>query len=230
MTAWSDGLVARLSEAFADEADPERAAHQSAYLRGQYEFFGLAAPRHKAVLADALRTLDRPALADLDAFARAAYRKPQREWHYAAVKTLRRNARVLDPTAVPLVHHLVTTHSWWDTVDEIASHLAGTLVDRHPETAQVMDEWVASDDMWLARTAILHQLRFKHETDVDRLFGYCLARADEADFFYRKAIGWALRQYARTDPDAVRRFCTEHETRLSRLSLAEARKHLGDGS
>lgn len=226
MTAWSDALVDRLAPSFAAAADPERAAQQAAYLRDQFPFFGIGAPDHKALLSDALRGLGGPTLDDIDAFARAAYAKPEREWHYAAVKTARRHARLLDPSAVPLVHELVVTHSWWDTVDEIASHLAGTLVERHPETVSVMDEWAASDHMWLARTAILHQLRFKQRTDVDRLFRYCLDRADEPDFFYRKAIGWALRQFARTDPDAVREFCEANQHRLSKLSLTEAQKNL----
>ena len=226
MTVWADSVVEKLAVGFRAEADEKRAAEQAAYLRDQFVFFGLGAAQRKELLSSALRSVGRPALDDLDAFARAAYREDEREWHYAAVKTLRRHAKLLEPRSVPLLHHMVVTHSWWDTVDEIASHLAGTLVERHPETVEVMDEWVMSDDMWLARTAILHQLRFKDGTDADRLFRYCLARADEADFFYRKAIGWALRQYARTEPEAVREFCVSHEDRLSSLSLSEARKHL----
>lgn len=226
MTAWSAALVESLAEAFPLAADPERAEQQSAYLRGQFVFFGIGAPRHKAIMSAALRSLDRPTLADVEAFARAGYARDEREWHYAAVKTARRHAKLLEPSAVPLVHHLVVTHSWWDTVDEIASHLAGTLVERHPSTVEVMDEWAMSEHMWLARTAILHQLRFKERTDTDRLFDYCSARADERDFFYRKAIGWALRQYARTDPDAVREFCGANQHRLSTLSLTEAQKNL----
>lgn len=226
MTVWSDALVANLSPALRAAADPERAAQQSAYLRGQFAFFGITAPQHKVLLAHALRPLGRPAPVDLYGFARAAYAMDEREWHYAAVKTVRRYARLLEPSAVPVIHHMVVTHSWWDTVDEIASHLAGTLVERHPATVEVMDEWARSDHMWLARTAILHQLRFKETTDVDRLFDYCLVRAAEPDFFYRKAIGWALRQYARTDADAVREFCEANQHRLSKLSLTEAQKNL----
>ena len=226
MTAWSDALGRRLAASFETAADPERAQQQAAYLRDQFVFFGIGAPDHKALVSAALRDLGRPALVDIESFARVAYGQSEREWHYAAVKVTRRHAKLLEPTSVPLVHHLVVTHSWWDTVDEIASHLAGTLVERHPETVAVMDEWAASDHMWLARTAILHQLRFKDRTDVDRLFRYCLDRADEPDFFYRKAIGWALRQFARTDPDAVREFCAANQHRLSNLSLSEAQKNL----
>ena len=106
------------------------------------------------------------------------------------------------------------------------------LID--PEAKSVMDDWIeagrdtqAGDgEMWLARAAIIHQLRFGDSTDTNRLFGYCLRRADDSDFFIRKAIGWALRQYARTDPEAVRTFVDQHRDELSPLSVREATKHL----
>ena len=89
-----------------------------------------------------------------------------------------------------------------------------------------MDAWSADDDMWLIRTAILHQLHYGDQTDTTRLFDYCTRQAGHPDFFVRKAIGWALRQYARTDPDAVRAYVGAHRDRLSPLSIREATKHL----
>ena len=121
---------------------------------------------------------------------------------------------------------LITTNSWWDTVDALAVHVVGTMVHRHRELAAVMDRWIDADDFWLARTAILHQLRWKSDTDTSRLFTYALRRAADNEFFIRKAIGWALRVYATTDPDAVRTFVDRHEDTLSALTQREARKHL----
>ena len=89
-----------------------------------------------------------------------------------------------------------------------------------------MDEWIDDEDMWVARVAILHQLRFGERTDEGRLFDYSLRRAADSEFFIRKAIGWALRQYARTNPDAVRAFVDEHGARFAGLTLREATKHL----
>ncbi len=227
MTRWSDEMLERLRPAFREAADPERAVPMAKYMRDQFPFLGIPAPEHKRLLSAVTRSVGvRPDEADLDAFARGCYREAEREFHYAAVATLRSRSTTLTADSIPLVHHLVVTHSWWDTVDAIASHLAGGIVARHPRTVEVMDCWATSENMWLARTAILHQLRFGAETDAERLFRYCLARADEADFFYRKAIGWALREYARTDPEAVRRFCDRHQAELSALSLREARKKL----
>ena len=230
MTAWSDHLFADVAQRLEALADPERAGPMAAYLRDQYPLLGVASADRKRQLREAMRETTqehgRPIGADVEAFARRCYDQAEREYHYVGVGLARSQQKLLGPEHVDLLHHLVVTHSWWDTVDELAAHVAGGIVSRHREVAEVMDQWVESDDMWVARTAILHQLRFKGDTDVDRLFRYCLLRAGEADFFYRKAIGWALRQYARTDPDAVRRFCADHADELSPLSLREATKHL----
>jgi 3-methyladenine DNA glycosylase AlkD len=109
-------------------------------------------------------------------------------------------------------------------VDALAARVIGPIVARHPAAVSTMDAWLADDDMWLARTAILYQLTYAERTDADRLFRYCLARAGHRDFFIRKAIGWALRQYAKTDPAAVRSFVTAHASQLSPLSRREALK------
>jgi 3-methyladenine DNA glycosylase AlkD len=99
-------------------------------------------------------------------------------------------------------------------------------VAAHPEAVATMEDWLVDENMWLARTAIIHQLTYKGRTDTARLFRYCLARADHKDFFIRKAIGWALRQYAWTDPAAVREFVHAHAAELSPLSVREATKNL----
>ena len=219
-------MVDALERHFVAQADPERAAQMATYMRDQFPFYGIgAADRkdiHRQVWGEFALPVDEPSLAG---FARHCYGRPEREWHYTAVAALRRNKHNLTPVFLPLLHELVTTHSWWDTVDEIAAHLVGAVVARHPETTAVMDEWVRSDDMWVARTAILHQLTYKHTTDQERLFAYCDLCLDETDFFYRKAIGWALRQYARENPDAVWRYCDTRAERMAPLTRREATKH-----
>lgn len=123
----------------------------------------------------------------------------------------------------------MTAKSWWDTVDELATHVAGPLVAAHPELRSVMDRWVTSESIWLARVAILHQERWKERTDADLLFTYCLRRAGEREFFIRKAIGWALRSYARTAPEAVAGFLAAHGDELSGLSPREAERGVAMG-
>ena len=119
---------------------------------------------------------------------------------------------------------MITTKSWWDTVDELADHVVGAIVHAHPSQRAVMDRWLVDDDFWLARTAILHQLDWKDDTDADWLFAACVRRAGDKEFFIRKAIGWALRSYSYVDPVAVERFVTDHAGELSGLSRREGLK------
>ena len=126
-----------------------------------------------------------------------------------------------------MTRHLVTTVPWWDTIDLLAAHVVGALVAADPALAAEMDRWSADDDLWLVRTALLHQLRYKERTDTDRLFHYCLRQSGHPDFFVRKAIGWALREYAKTDPGAVRDFLAREGDRFAPLSVREALKNIG---
>jgi 3-methyladenine DNA glycosylase AlkD len=128
---------------------------------------------------------------------------------------------------IETVRSLVVSKSWWDTVDTLAAHTAGPLVAAHPGLLSTMDAWITDEHMWLVRTAILHQLTYKTRTDAGRLFRYCAAQASHRDFFIRKAIGWALREYSRTDPTAVRSFVDSHRDTLSPLSVREALKRVG---
>ena len=113
-----------------------------------------------------------------------------------------------------------------EILDALASHGVGTVARNHAVCADAMDEWIADHDIWVARTAILHQLRWKADTDEDRLYRFVLARAGEAEFFIRKACGWALREYAKVAPDSVRQFVADHEDELSTLTRREALKNV----
>lgn len=116
------------------------------------------------------------------------------------------------------------TRSWWDTVDTLAKAV-GDLVRAHPELVADMDRWVLDDDLWVVRVALLHQLGAGAAADGDRLVRYCALHTEDPRFFIRKAVGWALRDHARTDPDGVRAFVAAHPE-LSGLSRREALKHL----
>lgn len=227
MSTWETDSIEALRRHFEAMADPERAEQMAAYMRNWFPFYGIGAGDRKVIHREVWAALPPPTESQpLAAFARGCYARPQREWHNTAVAVLRRQAKHLGPADLDLVRELVTRNAWWDTVDELASHVVGRIVIDHPEAVAVMDEWVRSPEMWVARTAILHQLGYKDRTHVERLFAYCDLRADESDFFYRKAIGWALRQYARTDPEAVRAYVDSRRDTLSNLSIREAMKHL----
>ncbi len=198
----------------------------AAYMKHQFAFFGVTAPQRRRLERAALRAAGRPTEDEVVAFVRAAWGDPERELQYAAAGRLGAIAPVSSAGLLEEVELLIRSKSWWDTVDDLASHTVGPLVRAHPDLVSAMDAWIADDDIWIARAALLHQLGAKEATDTDRLFGYCLARADDREFFIRKAIGWALRQYSWTDPDAVETFVVAHGDRLSPLSRREATKRL----
>ncbi len=224
----------RLVAVYPTAADPVRAVAMRAYMRDQFPFLGIPSGRRRALSRDVLtglpgatgRATAGPGEEDLRAVALACWQLPAREYQYFAVDWLERHAARCSAGFLDTVGVLVSNRPWWDTVDALAGNVVGSIVSRYPDTLSTMDAWLAGDDMWRTRVALLHQLRYKERTDVSRLFRYCLARAGHRDFFIRKAIGWALRQYAWTAPDTVRRFVAQNGAQLSPLSVREAMKNL----
>jgi 3-methyladenine DNA glycosylase AlkD len=216
-------LVAALEE----KADASRADAMAAYMRHMFEFLGLPAPVRRAQAGEFQRSF---AGADEDTLLGAAERLfsdefPAREYDYVATDLLRTHWRQLTPASLGRLRALVQTSSWWDSVDPLA-HVVGVLVLNHRELRADMDEWLVDEDRWVARVALLHQLGWKAEADPDWQFRASLARGDDEDFFLRKAIGWALRDLARSYPDEVRDFVEDHRGEISELSAEEATKHL----
>ena len=222
----AEELLDRLVRSYDQARDPERGRPAAAYMRDQFPFLGIPAPTQRALSRTVLAGLPAPTEQDLRAVALACWELDEREYQYFACDWLRRHVAVPGPDFLDTVRVLVTTRSWWDTIDPLATRIVGGLARRHPGLSAELDSWSADPNLWLVRTAILHQLHYGADTDVDRLFGYCTRQAGHPDFFVRKAIGWALRQYARTDPAAVIRYVAEHRDRLSPLSVREATKHL----
>ncbi len=217
----SKTFVSAVTNALAPLADPAQAPGMAAYMKHQFRYLGIATPARRAACADLVRGFDGNPIAA----AKALWKCEEREYQYVAVDLLRRHVKRLDGGDLPALEVLVQTKSWWDSVDALVPTI-GEIVYRERSVAARMDQLIEADDFWLRRVAILHQLAWKDETDEKRLFRYCLQCADEKEFFIRKAIGWALRQHARTAPDAVRRFVDAHHGRLSGLSVREATKHL----
>ena len=197
------------------------------YMRDRFPFLGIKSPQRRALQREALKGLPRPSEAELKAVALALWQRPEREYQYAACDLLERHARICGPEFLGVVERLITAKSWWDTVDALAL-VAGALVAAYPALTVTMDRWIVSDDFWLARSAITHQLRFKDRTDADRLFRYCVHRSRDREFFIRKGIGWALREYSKADAAAVRTFVAKHPE-LSPLSRREALLWLNGG-
>ena len=209
-------------------ANAQEAVPMKAYMLGQFEFLGVrAGPRREALKG--LMTFSGSA-DELLALAEALWRLPEREFRYVAVDLLAKHHKRLDTSALPRILQLVQTDSWWDTVDGLAGVVGDIWLRAKATQADVqkhMDTCLLHPDLWVRRVAMLHQLGWREHTDEHRLFRYALALAPEKDFFIRKAIGWALRDHARTRPDAVRAFLAQQAEQLSGLTRREAGKHLG---
>lgn len=215
-------FVRAVDKAYREACDPALADPMSKYMRYRFPFLGLPSPRQKEALQPLLRKdFDEPFLIHASA---SLWKKPEREFHYAGTLLLAKNHRKLSPASLAHLRMGIEMNSWWDTVDTLSSRVVGPLVLRYPKLAAEMDEWSHDANFWIRRCAIIHQLAFKERTDVERLFAYCAANANDKEFFIRKAIGWALRQYARTDPRAIVEFVQQH-SELSGLSRREALKH-----
>lgn len=223
----ADTVLERLTATYGAAADPERAATAQAYMKDIAPFLGVPSPQRRALSRTVLQGTPRPDEADCTAIALRCWQLPEREYHYFAVDYLRRHVGRCSSGLLPVTRQLITTVSWWDTVDLLAAHVVGGLVAADPKLTADMDAWIVDDDLWVARTALLHQLRYKEHTDTERLFAYCLRQSGHPDFFIRKAIGWCLREYAKTDPDAVRNFLARERGRFAPLSVREALKNVG---
>ena len=213
-------------------ADPERAPQQQAYMKSEMPFLGVAVPQCRRIAASAFRVHP---LTDPDAWEAAILglwrRAAFREERYAAVELLNlpRCSRWIEPRRVPLIEELVVTGAWWDYVDAIAGRAVGAMLAAHPRTTKtLLRGWARSDNVWKRRTAILAQLRSKRATDRKLLSDVIEPSIGEREFFLRKGIGWALREFSKTDPDWVTEFIAAHGG-LSGLSRSEALKHLERG-
>ncbi|WP_447036112.1 DNA alkylation repair protein [Streptomyces sp. DSM 118878] len=222
----ADTVLERLVTAYSAAADPRSAERMRAYMKDVAPFLGLASPVRRELARTVLAGTPRPDEADCAAVALRCWALPEREYAYFAADYLRRHVRRCSSGFLPVVRHLVTTNPWWDTVDALAAHVVGGLVAADPRLATAMDAWIEDENLWVARTALLHQLRRKESTDAERLFAYCRRQSGHPDFFVRKAIGWCLREYAKTDPEAVRAFVERERGRLAPLSVREATKNL----
>jgi 3-methyladenine DNA glycosylase AlkD len=207
-------------------ADPSLQPWMQAYMKGRFTFLGIKTPERRAAIADLIKSQKNASAADLLRTARALWALPEREYQYVAVDLLGKHVRQLTVDEIPALLALVQKKSWWDTVDALSSVVNRILQKADPEMQSIMDDALLSDNFWIRRVAILHQLAWRDRTDTERLFGYAIACAHEKEFFIRKAIGWALRDYARHAPKAVRVFLFKHKAVLSPLTVREAGKHI----
>ena len=216
-----------LKKLFEQNSNPTQAPAMKKYMRDQFEYLGIKTPQNTALQKEFYAKYGLPEVGELDAILRDLWAMPQREFQYVGGGLLWRLVNQIPPEFIETIENLITTKSWWDTVDSIASGPVGVHFKRYPAVRKkYLARWRKSENFWLRRTTILFQLNYKEETDFDLLCEIIRENLGSKEFFINKAIGWSLRQYARTDPKAVKKFVKETKD-LNPLSRREAMKHLG---
>lgn len=195
-------------------------------MRHKFDYFGLKADERKAVQKGFFPRLNSEInLADRWEFIRELWEKPQRECLYFALDWANTfKPKTLKKEDITEIHFLLTNHSWWDSVDSIASNLLGKYNLQFPENKSAwLEDWRESENFWLRRSCIIHQLKYKNNTDFELLKSLIRENKHDKEFFIQKAIGWSLRQYAKYQPELVLEFVEQEE--LQGLAKREALKH-----
>ena len=216
--------------------DAEKAQLMAQYMRNQFEFLGIQSPERQRLIKPYLvaakiqikqaskQVPSQTPVIDWE-FVELCWQAPEREFQLIATDYLKVMQVCLKPEDLVKFEKLIVQKSWWDTVDSLVKTV-GYLVQKYPHLVPKIKEWSRAENFWLRRAAILHQLGLKEQTDTERLQEILLNNFGETEFFINKAIGWALREYGKTNPQWVIDFVTTHRNQMSKLSWREATKHL----
>ncbi|MHB1526901.1 MAG: DNA alkylation repair protein [Candidatus Dormibacteria bacterium] len=220
-------LIERIRIGLREAAEPDRAAPMQAYMKSSMPYLGVPVPEVRRITNAAARVHSPASATALAATGRLLWRRAEfREERYAATALTGLKIAHGRLELLPLYEEMITVGAWWDHVDEVA-HRIGILLIAHPDRMRpLLQRWAVDQDRWLRRTSIIAQLGVKRLTDIELLERMITANVGDPDRFIRKAIGWALRDYARTEPAWVRRFVDTHHGQLSALSRREALRHL----
>jgi 3-methyladenine DNA glycosylase AlkD len=212
-----------LIASFRKHHDPDAARWMAAYMKNKFAFLGIKTPLRIELFKTFLKENSLPQQAELHAVISALWDLPEREFQYVAVSLFDKFKKDYREDDISLTEKIIIEKSWWDTVDGIAAWIAGDYFRKFPEKIQpVTRRWMDSGNMWLQRSALLFQLRYKQHTNEDLLFGYIKELTSSPEFFIRKAIGWTLREYSKTNPGRVQQFVDQ--TPMAGLSKKEALK------
>ncbi len=226
-TVSNNEFVGLILQEFSKFNNIENANAMSKYMRNRFQFFGIKSELRKSIQKDFLATYKLPQDDELKDLIEKLWAAPQRECHYFAMEILEKSIKKADESWMPLLEKMISENSWWDSVDAVASKLIGTYLKKYPNfRSSYPDKWIASDNFWFRRTALLYQLKYKKDTDFERLKSYILRTAHEKEFFIQKAEGWALREFAKINAVAVGQFVLENTATLSQLTKREALKNI----
>ncbi len=221
-----DKVLEIIEQELIAHANDDKAPRMAHYMKDHFEYYGVQSPARKDILK-----LVRPFANQLDInqlleLTDRLWKKPQREYQYVALDLLAWKKRHLTQDHLPKLESLITTKSWWDSVDAIAPNLVGGVLQNDKAVQyKWVEKWIASENMWLRRSAIIHQLRYKAHADQELLFALVESQIGSKEFFINKACGWALRQHSKFYPQEVKSFIDMHSD-LSGLTKREGSKYI----
>lgn len=214
-----------LIQSFLNEANPAKALWMVNYMKGKFDFIGLETKQRRAAQKYFFKEFGYPPTEELFPVVHYLWSLPQREFQYLAIDILKKFEKQLLEDYIDDIETLIVKKSWWDSVDGLAVWICGAYFSLHPHKIKpITSKWMKSGNFWLQRCCLLFQLKYKGDTDTQLLEGFIQKLHGEKEFFIRKAIGWILREYSKTNPDWVRDF-VQHQA-LSPLSYKEATKYI----
>jgi 3-methyladenine DNA glycosylase AlkD len=222
-----DALISTLCISLQAHDDRETAKGMEAYMKHRFSFFGVKSQARKEIASTWQKSIPKEINpAERKEIVQLLFQEEQREIHYIAIDWMNQwKKECIEPSDNALLHHLITTHSWWDSVDAIASNYLGKYIQHYPEQgADLIDEWRHSENMWLRRSCLIYQLKYGNTTNFTLLMDLINQFKSDKQFFIQKAIGWSLRQYSKYQPEAVRDFLQDND--LKGLARREAEKYL----
>lgn len=218
-----ENYLEQLKELFSQHANEDLASPMRAYMRDKFDYYGIKQPLRKTLTKQFIKEYGYPNVDEVSELLQLIWDEPYRELYYVGIDILERFIKKMPEDAIDLYEFLISNQSWWDTVDLIANKCVGGHLKRFPHLIPEVNEYfLKHDDMWLNRTALLFQLKYKSSTDISILTQNILYLAHSKEFFIQKAIGWVLREYSKTNAEFVKDFVANHD--LAALSKKEALK------
>lgn len=213
-----------IKKAFESREDKENAESMSKYMRNRFDFYGIPTPKRKDVYSGFIKDERKLGKIDWD-FLDKCYEDNHREFQYLVYDYLLSMKKCVSYEDIPKIKKYIVNKSWWDTIDFLCK-VIGDIELRDSRVKDLMLEWSKDDNIWIKRTAIEHQLNLKDKTDVELLEKIIINCLGTGEFFVNKAIGWALREYSKTNSDWVKSFIDKYKNQMNDLSIKEASKYL----
>ncbi len=218
-----DEFLKVLRKKYEENANPEYAIHMKKYMRDLYDYYGIRSEIRREIQKELISQLKSINQEQLIYIINQLWNLNKREFQYTAMDICGIKKNLLNKNIIDKIENLIISKSWWDTVDFLAPNCIGTIFRNNPEIKlNYIGKWVSSDNLWLKRACLIFQLKYKNKTDKGLLFNLCTKLSKEQDFFIKKAIGWALREYSKVSPLEVKSYIENHS--LSNLSIREGMK------